>query len=427
MPVSTRRSDRLVSTPSASAPPRPSTTMASDGSRWGVPAIHAFIRLASGVKAARPKATRPMRPSARSVRMSLASTARRQPGVRQHRSKGNTAHTYLSDFRLAVESDLYGILEASDGHGQLSCGAPSPRRIFQLIRVRRIGLALACLLVTFCLLEVLVRLFVLGPGTLFAADPDIGKVPVKGTHVLWGTEGYGHTAYSNDGEITTPFADGAPVVVIGDSHTEALQVDDAAKFPSVAEAETFDAGHVNSFQKEADGSLRLVHRDLRIGSPSLGARIKHASALVNYTQLRFLRIAERRAETAAAPRAEGDADPAQAIEWATVPRQLELLHQAYPNVPVILILLPFVPRVDTGTVVADDPEYQRLLAIIRSTLHGFPGWEVVDPLAAFRSLADRGTLPRGFANSRPGTGHLNVVGHQVVGHLLADALGALRP
>ena len=347
-----------------------------------------------------------------------------------------------------------------------------------MIRVRRIGLAVAGLLVTFCLLEALVRFFVLGPGTLFAADPDIGKVPVKGTHVLWGTEGYGHTAYSGDGEIATPFADGAPVVVIGDSHTEALQVDDAAKFPSVAEAElrrrgksfdlrnlgfsggtmadyvrlgpaimshyrpvvlviqlspadfgaeTFDAGHVNSFQKAADGSLRLVHRDLRIGSPSLGARIKHASALVNYTQLRFLRIAERRADTAAAPRAEGDAAPTQAIEWATVPRQLELLYQAYPNVPVILILLPFVPRVDTGTVVADDPEYQKLLAIIRSTIHGFPGWEVVDPLAAFRSLADRETLPRGFANSRPGTGHLNVVGHRVVGHLLADALSALRP
>jgi hypothetical protein len=55
-------------------------------------------------------------------------------------------------------------------------------------------------------------------------------VPVKGTHVLWGTESYGHTASSGDGEITTPFADGAPVVVIGDSHTEALSILDYAIF-----------------------------------------------------------------------------------------------------------------------------------------------------------------------------------------------------
>jgi len=109
-----------------------------------------------------------------------------------------------------------------------------------------------------------------------------------------------------------------------------------------------------------------------------------------------------------------------------VPQQLELLGRAYPDLPVILLLLPFVPRVDTGTVVTDDPEYQRLLATIRSTIRRFPGWEVVDPLSAFRSLAERRTLPRGFANSRPGTGHLNAVGHRVVGNLLADALGALR-
>ena len=346
-----------------------------------------------------------------------------------------------------------------------------------LDRGRQIGLALTGLVVTACLLEVVVRFFVLGPGTLFAADPDIGKVPVKGTRVLWGTEGYGHTAYSGNGEIGTPFADGPSVVVLGDSHTEALQVDDAAKFVSVAEAElrrrgqpfalhnlgfsggaiadyvrlgpaimaryrpvavviqlspadfgaeTFDASHVNSFHKEPDGSLRLVHRDLQVASPSLGARVKHASALVNYSQLRFLRIAERRAQTAVARSVEGDAAPAQDIEWTTVPQQLELLGRAYPDLPVILLLLPFVPRVDTGTVVTDDPEYQRLLATIQSTIRRFPGWEVVDPLSAFRSLAERRTLPRGFANSRPGTGHLNAVGHRVVGNLLADALGALR-
>ena len=87
-------------------------------------------------------------------------------------------------------------------------------------------------------------------------------------------------------------------------------------------AETFDADHMNYFEKESDGSLRLVHRDLGVGSPSLGARVKHAVALVNYSELRFLRIVERRTHAAAALAAEGDATPTQVLQWDTVPREL---------------------------------------------------------------------------------------------------------
>ena len=78
---------------------------------------------------------------------------------------------------------------------------------------------------------------------------------------------------------------------------------------------------------------------------------------------------------------------------------------------MILLLLPFVPRVQTGTVITDDPDYQRLLATIRSTIRGYSGCQVVDSLPAFQSLAEG----------------LNAIGHRVVGRLLADALGALRP
>lgn len=200
----------------------------------------------------------------------------------------------------------------------------SVRKTLLMPRGRRISLTVAGLVVTFCLLEGLVRFCVLGPGTLFAADPDIGKVPMRGTHVLWGTEGYGRTAYSGNGEIATPFTGGPSVVVIGDSHTEALQVDDAAKFISVAEtelrrrgqlldlhnvgfsggtiaayvglgpavmsryrpvavvmqlssedfgAETSDADHVNCFEK---GVRRLPSPS----TPSLGARVKHVHTAI---------------------------------------------------------------------------------------------------------------------------------------------------
>ena len=252
----------------------------------------------------------------------------------------NAASPTSPDFQVAVNLSVYGILVASDQHG-----SPSLRRCPPRSRARYVVAALAGFVLILCLLEVLVRFFVMGPGTLFSSDADIGKVPVTGTRVLWGTEGYGRTDYVRDGEIATPFETGGVVVVLGDSHTEALQVDDAAKFVSVAETElrrrgrlfdprnlgfsggtmadyvqlgpsimsryhpavlviqlssadfgpeTFDSSHVNHFAREPDGSLRLVHLDMRVGPPSLGARLMHASALVNYSQLRYLRIAERR-------------------------------------------------------------------------------------------------------------------------------------
>src|SRR5215468_3763165 len=44
-----------------------------------------------------------------------------------------------------------------------------------------------------------------GTRDALCGGPDIGKVPVKGTHVLWGTESYGHTASSGDvGEAPVP-------------------------------------------------------------------------------------------------------------------------------------------------------------------------------------------------------------------------------
>jgi hypothetical protein len=317
----------------------------------------------------------------------------------------------------------------------------------------------------------------MGPGTLLTADADIGKVPVKGTHILRGTEGFGQTRYVGDGEIATPFEGGDVVVVLGDSHTEALQVDDAAKFVSVAEtnlrrrgrtfdlrnvgfgggtmadyvrrgssiiaryhpamlviqlspadfgSETFDPSHVNHFIRTGDGSLRLVHLDAQVGQPSIGARVKHASALVTYIQLRYLKIAER-ASLRSTPTREGDAAPHEIVSFDTVPAQLDLLRRAYPDLPVILLVLPFVPRLESGTIVAADSDYEKLLEIMRAALRDTPDWHVIDPLPKFRELLQRGQLPRGFANTRPGSGHLNAAGHRIVGDLLAEAIVNARP
>ena len=94
---------------------------------------------------------------------------------------------------------------------------------------------------------------------------------------------------------------------------------------------------------------------------------------------------------------------------------------------MILLILPFVPRIASGNIVTVDPEYERLLSTIRPAIRDKPGWQLVDPLPDFQRLLGHGVLPRGFQNTRPGSGHLNVVGHRAVAELLAEAIDRVGP
>jgi hypothetical protein len=67
----------------------------------------------------------------------------------------------------------------------------------------------------------------------------------------------------------------------------------------------------------------------------------------------------------------------------------------------------------------DDPTHQQLVEFMKR----YPEVTVVDPLPSFQELASNGRLPRGFFNSTPGAGHLNRDGNQIVGELLAQAIG----
>src|SRR5512143_2260774 len=84
------------------------------------------------------------------------------------------------------------------------------------------------------ILELVVRLFVI--RLPYQRDvPYRGYVPVDNSTAIWGIEGYGTTHYLSNGEIATPDQTGTPVVILGDSFTEALQVNDKEKYVSVAE------------------------------------------------------------------------------------------------------------------------------------------------------------------------------------------------
>ena len=269
-------------------------------------------------------------------------------------------------------------------------------------------------------LELGVRFLVMGPGILFAPDADIGKVPTKGTHVLWGTEGFGRTNYVRNGEISTPFAGGPVVPVLGDSHTEAYHVNDSAKFVSIAETllrqkgrvadfrnlgfsggtladyvqlgpsiiarhhpakvviqltaadfgpESFDTTRVNYFVRESSGSLALRHRNAPVGPPTMGARIKHYSALVNYLQMRYLTIAEWRAEHSTVKNTTNNISGAE-VTQDTIVAKMDLLRRSYETTPVIPLILPRIPRIQSRAVITVNQAHEQFVKIglITSTL-----------------------------------------------------------
>jgi lysophospholipase L1-like esterase len=101
---------------------------------------------------------------------------------------------------------------------------------------------LAWLFVLLLILEVFVRVFFIKSPYLHLIE-GLGVVPVDNSVSVWGVEGYGVTHYLGNGEISTPQdSGGISVVVLGDSYTEALQVNDDQKFVSVSESILYERG-----------------------------------------------------------------------------------------------------------------------------------------------------------------------------------------
>ena len=100
-------------------------------------------------------------------------------------------------------------------------------------------------------------------------------------------------------------------------------------------------------------------------------------------------------------------------------QQMKLLLEASDGVPLIVVLLPSTPYISGNQVETNDPAHEKLVEFMRR----YPQITLVDPQPEFQKLAASGRLPRGFFNGSPGVGHLNKDGNQVVGSLLAQAIG----
>lgn len=334
--------------------------------------------------------------------------------------------------------------------------------------------------------EIILRFFISGVTPVSYFSPDFGPRPVAGSTIKYEREGSGVIHYSDFGEIATPFQGGPAVVVFGDSQTASYQVNDYQNYVSIAEQELHEKkvnvdlrnfgypagtladyaylatitqskmnagivviqtslndflgiggreGYVlssigNYFKKNADGTLTLMHTPVKDNQAFYKPIITKSALLsASLDRLRLFRTVFN--NSFSKPNDTGDAnmiDPAvmrvsQSEKFLeNYKAQITALHEAYKGQKVIIVYLPFVPTILGDEVTLVNKDSDLLLEVIQQ----FDDWSVVDPSADFKNLwLEQKKLPRGFSNSEPGTGHLNVDGQAIVGHLLAEKIAEI--
>lgn len=320
-----------------------------------------------------------------------------------------------------------------------------------------LGKAAGAVVLVLLSFELTVRLFALSHDRQEVADPDFGRVGAAGSTVRWGSEGRGTTHYVADGEIATPHSGGPNVLVFGDSHTEALQVDDHEKFVSVAERllwqrglrldlrnfartgasmadyvwltrrfrerfqptaiviqldehdfdwHAFDPSRANHFVLRPDGRIEVSHfsdSSLPAQQPTTDQGIYRQFKMLGYARYRIRLLFNKPATAPPAP-------PSGLSTTDSVTMQAELLREAAGSVPVILLRLPYSPYSSTRK----DLALETFTALRRAL-----PWPYIDPSGEFVESRRLGRDPRTFFNEVPAGAHLNADGHAIVGALLA--------
>ena len=94
-----------------------------------------------------------------------------------------------------------------------------------------------------------------------------------------------------------------------------------------------------------------------------------------------------------------------------------------------VLYTPQTPLLQNGRIIRDEAEFGAQYAREREILFaacrelGLPVWNPTERLVKYTD--ETGQFPVGFANMRPGYGHLNPAGHRIVAELLAKELRQL--
>jgi len=318
------------------------------------------------------------------------------------------------------------------------------------------------LVVVVGVLEVLCRLFIgVAPPERYDARYD--KISEPGRWVVHSTEGFSRGRTNELGFLDAavprpPPADG--ILVVGDSFTEARHVDQAARFTNRLEKRlarrVYNAGHAGWSPLNAIGFLAAEKATL---APST------VIVQVSGNDLQDIVSRKRPHVVEPAPGAFAVELPKRAAEGTAARVKAILFRSALVAAATSSALQLLAGGRDndaTGSCAAPDPRAVRALPWIAGELRRghddvhllyLPMLDYhagcVDRCAAARDLFARaaagaglafvdatpalcerfratGQPPNGFANTVPGTGHLNAAGHAVVAGVLADHLVAHR-
>ncbi len=312
-------------------------------------------------------------------------------------------------------------------------------------------------------------------------EPGYVKIPAPNSTSVWRTEGKGLVHRVEHGARAGTLPDAPKVVVLGDSFTEALEVNDDEVYTFVAQsalqAQGVSLGLVNlgnagrsvadyigfadrgrrlyqpvwtvvtlrdddlaedtvrpaktSLRKGPDGKLLVSFDEKAEGEDARDLIWRSPSIFVRYTFYRLQKFIDAAAEEPPMFRAadhEGKKKgPPTAAEleayYATfdVEQALDLLHTAHDG-KLTIVTLPYLEYEKDGTPqLLDAPVRRRVLAWCAARKAS-----CVEPGRAFLELARAHLSPFGFPNTRFNHGHMNREGHRLVGNALAAELARLK-
>ncbi len=305
--------------------------------------------------------------------------------------------------------------------------------------------------------------------------PGLGMVPVSKSLAVWGIEGYGVTRYSSNGEIFTPEHEGVSVVVLGDSYTEALQVNNEDKYVSVAERllsqkniavnlhnfarngrnvadyvymapvvnqlfspsivviqvdasdflQSYNPSSTNYFVLN-NGVISLVHQDdyfIRNTFDIETQNLLRKSSVISFFMYRFSSMVDgfrsRLYRESEPVKISVQAEPNDLSDAEKISLGMEAIQNAYADSEVLFLVVPGVPLIDNELLGWENVEDGYFVGILKKTGNSDP----IYPAMNFRELhEEKFVFPRGFFNSQPNSGHLNREGHVSLGQALADSL-----
>ena len=95
--------------------------------------------------------------------------------------------------------------------------------------------------------------------------------------------------------------------------------------------------------------------------------------------------------------------------------------RARTSLPLLIVYLPVTPRIQDNRVVTEPLQADAVAAFARTcAAHGIGFVNMADPFNAY--FAETRQLPRGFANTPPGEGHINAAGHFLVARAVLEYL-----